>query len=194
MHEGPVLRVVALGTWLALVVAACGGGGLSLTEYAEEVEALVADVGRRVDDLDAGRESRPVTVESEKQYWDARVAARVEFRDGMRALDPPEEVDVMHMAGLGIISRLTDAEQQVAARAALMQTNSDIDELYRSPEAAAWQAIDGEAVEICKAAQAEIDATEDRAAFEGNLWIPPELKEIVSVAFGCTAEQRGAGG
>jgi hypothetical protein len=179
---------------VALILSACGGGGLSLAEYSEEVEVLVAEVGSRVDDLDAERESRPFTVASEKQYWEARVGARVDFRDGLQSLDPPDEVDALHAAAIDVINRLTDAEQQVAARSAVMETPSDIDALYRSPEAAAWQAADVEAVEICKAAQAEVDTTRERAAFEGNVWIPPELKEIVNVAFRCTAEQRGAGG
>ena len=43
---------------------------------------------------------------------------------------------------------------------------------------------------MCLAAQAEFDRTEERTVFEGALWVPSELKEIVTVAFGCIAEER----
>jgi hypothetical protein len=43
---------------------------------------------------------------------------------------------------------------------------------------------------LCLAAQAEFDDTEERTALAEVPWIPQELKEVVTVAFGCIAEER----
>ena len=55
----------------------------------------------------------------------------------------------------------------------------------------ATEALDEEAVALCQVAQAEFDATADREVFGEMPWIPSELREVVSVAFGCTKEERG---
>ena len=38
---------------------------------------------------------------------------------------------------------------------------------------------------LCRATQAEFDATQDREGFGSVPWIPPEMKEVIQVAFGC---------
>ena len=52
------------------------------------------------------------------------------------------------------------------------------------------RAVDAESLAICDAAQASIDATQDRDAFSDTPWIPPEMKEVIEVTFKCRAEDR----
>lgn len=187
------MRIVPIFV-LTVFVAACGGSSMSLTEYAEEVEAIVARVGSNLDRLDAERSSGAATVASEQRYWEGRVAARHRFLDEFGDLDPPEEVRSLHETALVLLTDVTKAEETVADRAREMESPADIDRLWQGPEVAAWRALDLQSMELCNAAQAELDATSEREAFEGNLWVPPQLKEVVSVAFGCTPEQRRTGG
>jgi hypothetical protein len=61
---------------------------------------------------------------------------------------------------------------------------------WDSPAGDAARAIDVESIAICDAAQASIDATQDRDSFSDTPWIPPEMKEVIEVTFGCHAEDR----
>jgi hypothetical protein len=71
-----------------------------------------------------------------------------------------------------------------------METSAGIDAIWETPEGVAARAADDQAIALCRAAEAEINSTEERSAFEDVPWIPPEMKEIVRVAFGCDAESR----
>ena len=72
-----------------------------------------------------------------------------------------------------------------------METDQDLGLLGQSPEYLATQAVKEEAVALCQAAQAQFDSTSDREVFGEMPWIPSALREVVSVAFGCTKEERG---
>jgi hypothetical protein len=52
----------------------CGGGSLSLTEYSEEVAALITPVDSRLDALAAEIAEAPPNVAAAQGYFDARVA------------------------------------------------------------------------------------------------------------------------
>lgn len=184
------MRGASAAICLTLILVACGGG-LTLTEYAEQVEALAAEAGTGLDTLDAQRDARGPSVEGEIVYWDSRVSVRNEFLEGFSALDPPDEVADLHELALGIFGRLTAAEDAVATRAATLDTVADIDALWASAEIKAWQAVDEEGVVICQVAQGEFDETDQRVDLQDVPWIPSEMKEIVGIAFGCTKEQRG---
>lgn len=186
------MRSIVAVTCLALV-ASCGGGELTLSEYAEEVEVLVTTMNRRLDDLDAERESEVPTVESTQAFRNARVAARRQFLDAFRALEPSEEATELHTAALGIVTRLTAAEEALARRAEDVETEAELGRLSETPEALAADAVDEEAIAICQAAQAQVDATADREVFEDVPWIPSEMTDVVLVFFGCTKEERGEG-
>jgi hypothetical protein len=190
---GGSVRSIVVATCLALVVASCGGGELTLTEYAGEVEGLVTHVSGRIDDLEAEWESAIPTVESTQAYLNARVAARQEFLEGFGALEPPEEVTEMHTVALDILTRLTAAEEAWARRAEDIETTDELSLLWDSPEALALQAVDEEAIAICRAAQAQFDSTADREVFADFPWVPPELQEVVLVFLGCTEQERGGG-
>jgi hypothetical protein len=51
-------------------------------------------------------------------------------------------------------------------------------------------AADADAIQLCVAAEDELDMTEQRAAIEGVPWVPREMRATVRVAFGCDAGDR----
>jgi outer membrane murein-binding lipoprotein Lpp len=173
---------------LCLVLQACSSEA-SLTDYADQLEGLVTTMNARLDALDAEVEGTQ-DLDQVKGYARERVEARSDFIDGLRSLDPPEEVAELHTAALEIMSRLTKAESVLAERVQGMETSAGIDSIWDTPEGVAARAADEQAVALCRAAEAEINSTEERSTFEDVPWIPAEMKEIVRVAFGCDAENR----
>jgi hypothetical protein len=171
-----------------MAVSGCGGE-LSLTEYAAELESAAAEMNARLDELDA-EVSGSLDLEQVKRYANERVAARNAFVDVLEGLDPPSEVSDLHESALRIIGRLTDAESALADYVNELESATDLDTVWSTPLGVAARSADQESVALCLAAQAEFDNTEERTALAEVPWIPPELKEVVTVAFGCIGEER----
>ena len=167
---------------------ACGGGPLTLSEYGAQGEQLVIDVSQRVDALDAALESENRTVDSVRAYWNERVEARRDFSEGLEALEPPEEAAELHAVVVEIFNRLTVAEEALAARVTSLETVSGPAEWWATPEGRTARAVDDEVSQICVVAQGAFDETVDREAVVDVPWMPPEMKEVVRVAFGCPDE------
>lgn len=174
-----------------LIIASCGGGELTMDEYATEAERRLRAMNVTIDALDAEAQSRPTTLEGSRDFWDSKVAARLELVTGLEAIEPPAIASDMHDSAVGIISRLAAADQAVAELVGRMETEQELSLLFDTPEFLATENIDEEAVAICQAAQAEFDSTTDREVFRDVPWIPSELKEVISVFFGCLREDRG---
>ena len=94
------------------------GGKLTMTEYAETIEVLVADMSREIDsasvEIDAGG-ADPAQIQT---AFERRSAARDAFVSGLADLDPPEPAEEMHAASMQIVTLLSGAERAVAERAA----------------------------------------------------------------------------
>lgn len=180
-------RLVAAILVSGLALSACGGES-SLTEYASELEAAVAAMNGQLDELDAEL-SETSDIEQVKRYANERVAARYAFVRSFETLDPPSNVSDLHDAALGIMGRVADAESALADYVNEVNSVTEIDDFWSTPLGVAARSADAEAIELCLAAQAELDTTK-RANLAGVPWIPPELKEVVVVAFGCIAEER----
>ncbi|MGB5566157.1 MAG: hypothetical protein WBN93_07465, partial [Acidimicrobiia bacterium] len=101
----------------------------------------------------------------------------------------PNDVSYLHTAAEDIIGRLADAEAALADYVDGLEPGTDIGDLWGTPLGLAARAADEESIELCLAAQSELDTTE-RSDLAEVPWIPPELKEVVVVAFGCIAEER----
>lgn len=170
---------------LALAVAACGGGTLTLTEYATEVEALVAEMESSFDSIDSRWEGQAPTIEGARQYWDRRLEIRADFLAGVRDLNPPEELETQHETALDLFGRITAADEALAARVATFETITEHWQWVGTPEGHAAEAVLAEVYSFCRASQAEYDATADREALRDVPWIPPEMQQVVKVAFGC---------
>lgn len=185
------MRGLLLAVCLVFLAAGCGSGELSMADYGAQLEDLVSAMNREIDTLDAELRVQGSTLESAREFWETKVVARRAFISEMQDLEPPADAAEMHAAAIGIIEGLAAADEGVAQLVASMETDRDLSGLLQSPEYLATEAIDDEAVAMCRAAQAEFDSTADRELFGDMPWIPSELREVVTVAFGCTKEERG---
>ena len=181
-------RSASVGVCLALNLVACRGGSLSLSEYGEQGEQLVVDVSQRVDALDVALESEDQTLNAARAYWDERVQARRDFSEGLEALEPPEEAEELHAVVVEILNRLAGAEETLAARVTSFGTVSGPAEWWATSKGQAARALDEEVAQICIVAQGAFDETVHREAVADVPWMPPEMKEVVRVAFGCPDE------
>lgn len=82
------------------------------------------------------------------------------------------------------------AEQEVADLAHASDDLQTVSALWDSPTGEAARAADQKAIELCQAAQQALNSTEERQRLAGVPWVPSELQEVVTVAFGCLAEDR----
>lgn len=178
------MRHITLATWLALIVASCGGDDLTVTEYAQQVEGLTTTMYERLDELTI-EDSRVPTMEEIQALYHGMATAYRGLLDGLEAIEPPSEAAELHATSLGFVQRLTDTQEAYARRADDMESGDDFDMLLTSPEARAADAARVEMIAFCLATQARLDATADRQAFEDLPWIPSELQEVVQVVFGC---------
>jgi hypothetical protein len=111
--------------------------------------------------------------------------ARVEFLEAFQALDPPDHATEMHETVLDLIGRLTAAEETLAARVMSFETATTPEQWWDTPEGLAARAVDEEGFAICRAAQTELDTTEDREVLEDVPWLPSEMSEAIRVVLGC---------
>jgi hypothetical protein len=172
----------------AIAIGACGGGP-SLTEYAAVVEDAVAAMNAEVDAAHAEFDSDVPTPARAGLLMDRRAAARSAFVAFLEDLEPPEEAEELHALALQVVDRLSNAEAALAAKAAATAP-ADLDLLWNSAEARQLEAVDESAVAMCNLAQETFDSTSEREGFSGSSWMPPALKEVVDVAFRCSADER----
>jgi hypothetical protein len=175
----------------ALLLTSCGSDTLSLTDYAERVETEVTVMNTQLDDLLAELESEEQSVASTRAYFEGAAAARARFVTALEDLTPPQQAQRLHDEALAIVRQLRDANETLAALVATYSDPTQLASLDESPEVRALEAIDAKAVEMCHAAEASIDATSEREDLRDVAWLPSELKEVVEVAFRCTAAERG---
>ena len=178
------MQRVAFAVCLVLAVAGCGRDELSLAEFGEEVEGLTATMYRKLNALTIEGNRMP-TVEEVQTTYDGAAEAYNEFFDGLSRLDPPGEAEGLHAVSLDIASRLAATHDALALRALEVEIQDEVVPFFESDEAQAAQEAQAEIIAFCQGAQAEFDATGDRAVFEDIPWIPSELQEVVEVAFGC---------
>lgn len=178
-------RLVIAGALLATTATACGGGSLTVAEYAAEVEALVAEMASQFEAIDEEWTSQPASAGRAEDYWEDRLAIRTEFLDGVKDLNPPDEVAGMHQQSIDVFSRITAADEALAARTAQFETVNDHWQWVDTEQGRAAEAILDEVYAFCRASQAEFDATEGREVLDDIAWIPSEMTQAVSVAFGC---------
>ncbi len=181
----------------ALVLSACGGGELSMTEYVDRVDVIFQRAIERYEGVIAGPGGLVLVVGqgehlgfeyqglqlSDFTPQDLHVALeqvadiQAEAIEAAAAIDPPRQIADIH----ALYFRELPLED-LAARAG---TASDWEELSESPEMAAYRIALEADIQICDDFQATLDATADRGVFEDVPWMPSELSEIVDYALGC---------
>lgn len=178
-------RSTGIGLLVAVLLAGCGGSSLSLADYAADAEQLVGEMQASFAALDAEWEAHPPTKDGAMRYWEGRLAIRDGFLDGVEQLDPPRGIEAMHDAALDIFARLTAADEALAERVARQEAVTGHWDWVDTPEGRASDAILEEVYDFCRTSQADFDATQGREAFIDTPWVPSEMTEVVSVAFGC---------
>jgi hypothetical protein len=172
------------------MVAACGGGEMSLTEYVERLTAVMDRAMQQWEVLGASRQGA-VFAAGAAQFTDfaprdlqaglERMGEiQVELWEAAAAIEPPDEVTDLH--NLLFDARFTSAREALAARAG---TAATWEELSESPEMAAYRTSVAADKQACVDIQAELDATAERGIFAETPWIPSDLKEVVEAALGC---------
>ena len=184
----PAISAAAL---LLVALAACGGGSLTVSEYATAAEALVAEMTTGFARVDSEWESQAPSIERARDYWEGRLEVRNQFLDGVRDLDPPGSVADQHIAAIDVFTRMTAADAALAARVEDYETITDHWQWIDTPEGRAADELLEEVYAFCRASQAEFDATQELSAFEDVPWVPSEATQVVSVAFGCPPVEGG---
>lgn len=179
------MRIGSVVVCVALVLSACGGGSLTLSEYAGQAEDMVAEMAASFDRLDAEWEAQTPTAEAAQVYWDGRLAVRRQFLDGVRNLDPPDEAIAQHEAALDVFARITAADEALASRVATFDAFTDHWAWVDTPEGRSADAVLEEVFAFCRESQAEFDATAEQDSLQDASWVPADVEEIVKVAFGC---------
>jgi len=177
-------RILLLACLFWLLIG-CGAGTPTVSEYAGEVEELVAAMETRFLLLDDGWESKPPSRDGALDYWDERLVIRKDFLAGIKALEAPNEVQEMHEASIELFERITNADEAIAVRVAALDAVTEHRQWLAMPEGQASLAILEEVYEFCRVSQAEFDATEDELSFGVSAWLEPEERAAVRVAFGC---------
>lgn len=184
MIRGSALLVVSL----ALVLAACGGGELSLTEYVERINAMESEAGRQAARLFT--EADEITDFTPQQLQGGLERAlreiRLPLQEAADAIEPPSQIAEIHHLMWDWHEEFIAVEEALAARAGVAPDTTDgWVELSDSPEMAAYRNAIAEGKQVCTDFQATLDATAERGVFADSPWIPGEMKEVVEAVLGC---------
>lgn len=171
--------------FLAITLGACGGGSLTASEYAETIEESVSAMEARFVEADTAWEAEEPSMEAALRYWDDRLDIREDFLEEIEGLDPPPEIAAMHEEALSVFRRITDADIALAGRVAEYDAITSHRQWLDTPEGQASLAVLEDVYAFCRASQEQMDATAERESLEGVPWLPPQLREVIKVAFGC---------
>lgn len=173
-----------------MATAGCGGDLPTASEYAEEVEQMVAGMEARFAALDTEWEAQPPSLDRAREYWEERLRIRNDFLDSLLSLEVPENVVEMHQSALDVFGRMTDADVALQQRVASLDSITEHWQWVDTPEGAAADAVLEEVFAFCRSSQEEFDATRERASLGEAAWLPAEMREVVRVAFGCPPQDR----
>ncbi len=179
----PAVRpMVAFVVAVAVLVAGCGSGSPTLTEYSERLEALGADLSTELDVLDERMSAGEPSVADAMETLSRAVEARTEFQDGITALEPPAVLETIHNDLVDLHARVIAAQEDWADAAG---SAGSLAELEQDEAAVAFRSLLDDAVAACHDIQERLDATAERETAAGTPWVPVEMKEVVEVALGC---------
>jgi hypothetical protein len=187
------MRRVCVAVLLALIVIACSGGELSVTEYVASLNAVVDTAREEYESLVTRPEGAVLIANGEQlaEYTpqDLQVALgavrdiEVGVEEGVGEIKPPEEVADMHNFWFRFDSNFVPAQEALEVRAG---TAADWDELSESPEMAAYRAALAEDKRVCAEFEAQLNTPEeDRENLTDVPWIPSEMKQVVEAVLGC---------
>jgi hypothetical protein len=144
---------------VGLLLASCGGGSLSLSEYNTEGMAVGTLMEERIYALDAEWDTQTATVKDVRTYWDQRIAAYETALAGFEALEPAREAAELHRTGTELFTRLVAAESALAARVAASETVTGPEQWWTTAEGASVGAVEEEIYSFCLVFQSMYDRT-----------------------------------
>lgn len=183
----------------ALLLAGCGGSGLSMAEYIDEVDGIFDQGITRYEALVSSPEGRVLIVgqgahlgfdvggqqlaDFTPQDLHVALGELAEIQDEALAtaatIEPPEEIAELHAL---YFRALPIAE--LAARAG---TAGDWQELSDSAEMVAYRNALEADNQVCADFQTKLDSIAARGVFAGAPWMPTRLTDIAEYALGCEA-------
>ncbi len=187
------MRSVWVGACLVVVVAACGGGEMSQTEYVERLNAIVDQAARQYGEVVASPQGAVLVAESaqlsdftpQDLQWALDRVREIETGVGEAtgAIDPPEPLVELHEFFFDFDGAFISSQDALAIRAG---TAASWEELSASPEMAAYRAALAADKQACTASQAELNVGVDGGGFAIDAWLTADLKEVVEAVLGCS--------
>lgn len=180
-------KLTVCGVSLVLLIAGCGSGEMSLTEYVAALNAVDAQASLKAEAIVASAEQ---IIESTPQPLQTGLELagdiRIEVKEATDALRPPEQVADLHKLIFEWHDRFIPIEAALAVRASTAEhTDTSWTSLSESDEMYAYRAAIAEGKKMCDDFQTELDATSERGAFVDVPWIPGEMSEVVQAVLGC---------
>jgi hypothetical protein len=176
-----VRRTLLVGASLAIVVAACGGGSMSETEYVENLNALVVRAGSDLEASFAAFEQiADPTLEEFVAFVEQQLVVEYEVRDWFEELDPPDSIDDVNQVMVDTLARILAVAEGLVDVA---DTVSSLEEMERTPEFAEYQAVNADADSMCLDVQAKINDLSTRPVID-NPWIT-DLRLTVRAFLDC---------
>jgi hypothetical protein len=176
------------------MVAACGGGEMSLTEYVDRLNAIVDRASQQYYALVASPRGAVLVAEgahlNDFTPQDLQAALEqvneieAEVMEATAAIEPPEQVADLHSLWFDSDGNSTSIGEALVARAG---TAANWEELSKSTEMAAYRTAIARGKQVCTNFQTKLDATEERGVFADTPWIPGELREVVDAVLGCAS-------
>ena len=174
-------RSLLLGTSLAIVVAACGGGPMSETEYVESLNALVLSAGSDLGaSLAAFEQIADPTLEEFVGFVEQQLVVEYDVRDRFAALDPPDSIDDVNQVMVDELARILAAAEGLVAVA---DTVGSLEEIEQTPEFAVYQTINADADSKCLDVQTKINDLSTGPVID-EPWLP-DLRLTVQAFLDC---------
>ncbi len=170
-----------------LVVAACGGGEMSLAEYADRMNEIEATASARAAAiLDAAEQKGDISPQDVGEGLEMAHDIRLEVEEAAADIDPPAQIADLHDRIFDWHREFMDVEAALADRAAeAPDTPEGWTALSDRPEMADYRAAIAEGKVICDEFQGELDATSERGVFDDVPWAPSRVQEAVEAVLGC---------
>ncbi|NNC93139.1 MAG: hypothetical protein HKN80_11690 [Acidimicrobiia bacterium] len=188
-----VKRSVRFAFVAALMLSACGGGEMSLTEYVDRLNVIVEQARQQYEALVTSSQGGVLIAEADQiagfTPQDLQTALErvreieAEVEEATAAIDPPEPVAELHNLFFDFDNEFISAQEALGVRAGMA---ADWTELSESPEMAAYRSALAADKQHCFDVQAEVNTIgEQGETFANTPWIPSQLMEIFEVALGC---------
>jgi hypothetical protein len=179
---------------LMLVVTACTSGELSVTEYVEEVNAIVNRASQRYEAVASdgrgavlvanGARLADFTPQDLSEAFQEVRKLEAELEAAIGGIDPPAQIADLHNLMFDFDDGFFAAQEAMAARA---RTATSWSELSASPEMEAYRAALAKDKQECDETEAELnEIAGQREAFADTPWVPGELKGIFEAVLGCS--------